>query len=95
MAISHIPLGSKLLVSYNLDTNANCPKGDDQDEDGIADILAAVLKDMQVHFLPLHTKTWVRYGQKWSMIRLVHEVQSSMGYLMGTDHCLFQKLSDQ
>ena len=70
MVISQIPLGSKLLLDNNINTKPNGPKGNDQDEYSIAEMATAVLKDMSVHFLPLHTKTWARYGQTWIMTRL-------------------------
>ena len=76
-------MGYKILVDDNLNTNQSFPKGNDQDEYIITDMATEVLKYMSANFLLLHTSTWVRYGQTWSMTCLGQDFQFSMDYLMG------------
>ena len=83
------------LVDDNLNINTNGPKGDYQDEDNIIDMVTTVPKDMSVHFLTLHTKTWVRYSRTWIMTHLGQEVHFSMDYLMINTISCFKKLSDR
>ena len=65
----------KLLVAGDFKADLEKPEGERREEEIAANLVAAVLEDMYVHFLP-RRRPWCWDRRAWSIVRLGSELRS-------------------